>query len=381
MDDPNKIYDNLRQLLTELQKVKDLNNLANEYKVISANLVLSLQDYLNESRKFSGSFNEYLLQNNKSLDATKGVLDKAVNSINQTIRTFGVADGKLDGNVSALNEQLSQVKEQILKLETLYNGCLTLEHQIKEDAESYTLTMVNRIIDENNNLIKTINSLLPKLIEEISVANVPVIESINSFNGKLESIKENSMHTENSIQSYSEQILGKMISLRDLVSQSDEAIINYQKKLLEEHQSISGEVDLLRKELLETNENRFGAINEWNHSFELQIKTVDERICAELINIVSMIEQRGVMLKQYNMQMQDSHKELIGCFDVVSGELENQKLHFEELAQSSVKNNDACMKKHSDKILGGLDSVQKMQKFIMFLLVVIIALAGILIFK
>ena len=210
---------------------------------------------------------------------------------------------------------------------------------------------------------------------------VKINDEHKSLVEKLESIKENSMHTENSIQSYSEQILGKMTSLRDLVSQSDEAIINYQKKLLEEHQSISGEVDLLRKELLETNENRFGAINEWNHSFELQIKTVDERICAELINIVSMIEQRGVMLKQYNMQMQDSHKELIGCFDVVSGKMENQKLHFEELAQSSVKNNDACMKKHSDKILGGLDSVQKMQKFIMFLLVVIIALAGILIFK
>ena len=41
--DPNKVTESLKQLLIELQKVKDLNNLGNDYKPISAIVVWGIQ--------------------------------------------------------------------------------------------------------------------------------------------------------------------------------------------------------------------------------------------------------------------------------------------------------------------------------------------------
>ena len=94
--EPNKVTESLKQLLIELQKVKDLNNMANEYKTISANLVLALQNYLNDNREFSNTFNEYLNQTNKSVKDTNNALEKAVGTINDAIQKMGLADGWFD---------------------------------------------------------------------------------------------------------------------------------------------------------------------------------------------------------------------------------------------------------------------------------------------
>ncbi len=78
MEEQKRVQESLRTLLAELQKVKDLNNLANEYKATTASLILSMQDYLNSSKDFSDSFTTYLAQTNQSVTDVRVVLDDAI---------------------------------------------------------------------------------------------------------------------------------------------------------------------------------------------------------------------------------------------------------------------------------------------------------------
>ena len=175
MEDPQKVYDNLKQLLTELQKVKDLNNLANEYKTISANLVLSLQDYLNDSRAFSDAFNNYLLQTNKSTENTKEALNSAIRSMNNAISTFSIADGTLDSKTQALIGGLKKLEAQATAIENQYNQCLSMKREI--------------------------DTRLSNLKEQISQANNPVIEQLITLETKVETIDRDAKQLEEKIQS------------------------------------------------------------------------------------------------------------------------------------------------------------------------------------
>ena len=123
--EPNKVTESLKQLLIELQKVKDLNNMANEYKTISANLVLALQNYLNDNREFSNTFNEYLNQTNKSVKDTNktqhiGCLAQDLQKICPEIVHEGddgflsIEENKL---VYLLLEEVKQLNKKVKELE------------------------------------------------------------------------------------------------------------------------------------------------------------------------------------------------------------------------------------------------------------------------
>ena len=152
--EPSKVTERLKQLLIELQKVKDLNNMANEYKTISANLVLALQNYLNDNREFSNTFNEYLNQTNKSVKDTNNALEKAVGTINDAIQKMGLADGRINEDMESLSVGLSQLKLQFLNIEDLYKQCLTLEQQIADDFNSAINTATQKITAHNDSSIK-----------------------------------------------------------------------------------------------------------------------------------------------------------------------------------------------------------------------------------
>ena len=159
MEDPKKVYDNLQQLLVELQKVKDLNNLANEYKAISAKLILSLQDYLKDGRAFSDSFNTYLEQTNKCVEETKNSLDGIVNTVNTTVSAFKVADGTIEKKTDNLSEILCQLKQQATLVEGLYGNCMEIEKQVRIDFENMTAKAIDAFSLQSNVVSGRLDSL------------------------------------------------------------------------------------------------------------------------------------------------------------------------------------------------------------------------------
>lgn len=249
MDDPKKVYDNLKQLLTELQKVKDLNNLANEYKTISANLVLSLQDYLNDSRAFSDSFNNYLLQTNKSAEETKEALDNAIQSMNNVISTFGVADGTIERKAEALIDGLNKLEIQASTIESLYDRCISMDQKIKMDIESLVSKATEDVSARNNMLIEKIDTLLSSLKEQISVANNPVIEQVSILDTKIGTIDNNTNQIGTTIQRAHQQISEEIQNISREIEKNHNALTQHQEKLQSEHKKISAQVQSLRNDL------------------------------------------------------------------------------------------------------------------------------------
>ncbi len=249
MDDPKKVYENLMQLLTELQKVKDLNNLANEYKTISANLVLSLQDYLNDSRAFSDSFNNYLLQTNKSVEETKVALDNAIQSINNVITTFGVADGTIDRKTEALIDGLNKLEIQASAIENLYSKCMSMEQKIKIDIESLVSKVTEDASAQNNMLIGKIDTLLSSLKEQISAAYNPLIEQLSTLETEIKNVDSKTEQIGTTIQIGNQQISEGIRNLSGGIEQSSNALIQHQEKLQSEHKEISAQVQSLRNDL------------------------------------------------------------------------------------------------------------------------------------
>lgn len=250
MDDPKKVYDNLKQLLTELQKVKDLNNLANEYKTISANLVLSLQDYLDDSRAFSDSFNNYLLQTNKSTEETKEALDNAIQSMKNVISTFEVADGTMDRKTEALINGLNKLEIQALTIESLYDKCISMDQKIKMDIESLVSRVTEDVSARNNMLIGKVDALLSSLKEQISVANNPVIEQLSTLDTKIGTIDNNTNQIETKIQRIHQQISEEIQNISRGIEQNSNALTQHQDMLQSEHKEISAQVQGLRNDLL-----------------------------------------------------------------------------------------------------------------------------------
>lgn len=249
MDDPKKVYENLKQLLTELQKVKDLNNLANEYKTISANLVLSLQDYLNDSRAFSDSFNNYLLQTNKSTEETKEALDNAIQSMKSSISTFEVVDGTIERKSEALIDGLNKLEIQASTIESLYSKCLSMEQKIKIDIESLVSKATEDVLARNNMLIGKIDALLSNLKEQISVANNPLIEQLSTLEAKVETVGSNTKLIETKIQIGHQQITEGIRNLNGGIEQSSNALTQHQDMLQSEHKEISAQVQSFRNDL------------------------------------------------------------------------------------------------------------------------------------
>ncbi len=249
MDDPKKVYENLKQLLTELQKVKDLNNLANEYKTISANLVLSLQDYLNDSRAFSDSFNNYLLQTNKSAEETKKALDNAIQSMKNVISTFGVADGTIEKKTEALIDGLNKLKIQASTIESLYDRCISMDQKIKMDIESLVSKATEDVSARNNMLIGKIDTLLSSLKEQISAANNPVIEQISTLDTKIGTIDSNTKQIETKVLIGNQQLSEGIRNLSGGIEQSSNALTQHQEMLQSEHKEISAQVQSLRNDL------------------------------------------------------------------------------------------------------------------------------------
>jgi hypothetical protein len=229
--------------------VKDLNNLANEYKTISANLVLSLQDYLNDSRAFSDSFNNYLLQTNKSVEETKVALDNAIQSINNVITTFGVADGTIDRKTEALIDGLNKLEIQASAIENLYSKCMSMEQKIKIDIESLVSKVTEDASAQNNMLIGKIDTLLSSLKEQISAAYNPLIEQLSTLETEIKNVDSKTEQIGTTIQIGNQQISEGIRNLSGGIEQSSNALIQHQEKLQSEHKEISAQVQSLRNDL------------------------------------------------------------------------------------------------------------------------------------
>jgi hypothetical protein len=185
MDEPKKVQESLKQLLLELQKVKNLNNLANEYRTISMDLILSLQDYLKKSNEFSGAFNDYLAQTNQSVQDTKSVLDDVLSSINLTIARFGAVDGSLVEKSVDLQNGLTRLEQHCSHTEDLYKTYQLAASQLKESVEKRLFDATVAFRDGNNDVKQKVESLLTLLSKDIERKNDQLQESITLGDNQL----------------------------------------------------------------------------------------------------------------------------------------------------------------------------------------------------
>jgi len=212
-------------------------------------LVLSLQDYLNDSRAFSDSFNNYLLQTNKSVEETKVALDNAIQSINNVITTFGVADGTIDRKTEALIDGLNKLEIQASAIENLYSKCMSMEQKIKIDIESLVSKVTEDASAQNNMLIGKIDTLLSSLKEQISAAYNPLIEQLSTLETEIKNVDSKTEQIGTNIQIGNQQISEGIRNLSGGIEQSSNALIQHQEKLQGEHKEISAQVQSLRNDL------------------------------------------------------------------------------------------------------------------------------------
>ena len=177
---PTNVNESLRQLLTELQKVKDLNNLANDYKEVAADLTLSLQQYLKESKEFSDAFNDYLVQTNQSVTETKTVVDNAIDVIRNAMKQFNVADDKLDNRMSSLSARIIKLEQQGLFLENLYKSSVAHEQQVKADIETLISKTAKDFSDASTEVVDKVELLLSRIPPELSRSNRILLDALNT---------------------------------------------------------------------------------------------------------------------------------------------------------------------------------------------------------
>ena len=247
--EPNKVTESLKQLLIELQKVKDLNNMANEYKTISANLVLALQNYLNDNREFSNTFNEYLNQTNKSVKDTNNALEKAVGTINDAIHKMGLADGRINEDMESLSVGLSQLKLQSLNIQDLYKQCLTLEQQIADDFNSTINTATQKITAHNDATVKKSESCILNFQEQIKDGNNAIVEQLNCTYDKVNTIIEQNKKLVLQLSSESQSVAKQINEIGNYIARVEDKIIKGQALTRLECQAITTQLNSLRNEL------------------------------------------------------------------------------------------------------------------------------------
>ena len=247
--EPNKVTESLKQLLIELQKVKDLNNMANEYKTISANLVLALQNYLNDNREFSNTFNEYLNQTNKSVKDTNNSLEKAVGTINDAIHKMGLADGRINEDMESLSVGLSQLKLQSLNIQDLYKQCLTLEQQIADDFNSTINTATQKITAHNDATVKKSESCILNFQEQIKDGNNAIVEQLNCTYDKVNTIIEQNKKLVLQLSSESQSVAKQINEIGNYIARVEDKIIKGQAQTRLECQAITTQLNSLRNEL------------------------------------------------------------------------------------------------------------------------------------
>ena len=247
--EPNKVTESLKQLLIELQKVKDLNNMANEYKTISANLVLALQNYLNDNREFSNTFNEYLNQTNKSVKDTNNSLEKAVGTINDAIHKMGLADGRINEDMESLSVGLSQLKLQSLNIQDLYKQCLTLEQQIADDFNSTINTATQKITAHNDATVKKSESCILNFQEQIKDGNNAIVEQLNCTYDKVNTIIEQNKKLVLQLSSESQSFAQQINEIGNYIARVEDKIIKGQALTRLECQAITTQLNSLRNEL------------------------------------------------------------------------------------------------------------------------------------
>ena len=247
--EPNKVTESLKQLLIELQKVKDLNNMANEYKTISANLVLALQNYLNDNREFSNTFNEYLNQTNKSVKDTNNALEKAVGTINDAIQKMGLADGRINEDMESLSVGLSQLKLQSLNIQDLYKQCLTLEQQIADDFNSTINTATQKITAHNDATVKKSESCILNSQEQIKDGNNAIVEQLNCTYDKVNTIIEQNKKLVLQLSKESQSIAQQINEIGNYIARVEDKIIKGQALTRLECQAITTQLNSLRNQL------------------------------------------------------------------------------------------------------------------------------------
>lgn len=285
MEEQKKVQDSLKQLLLELKKVKELNNLANEYKLISSNLILSLQDYLEDGRAFSDAFNNYLSQTNKTVEETKDTLNNAVNSFNELVQTISVADGTIDEKMDAMSVRLSQLEQQASQIECLYNKGIAMEQQVKEDTQSFITDTANTLSNQNNLVIDKIDALISTLKTQISQANQPFIEKLNTFDDKLEVGIEQRKQLNSLIQNDSQQISERISMLNSTIQQNHCVLQQGQVQLQEDSKEISVQINTLHNDLaMQIGQSKNNLISSMN-SNESSMRQHANRISGMIANV------------------------------------------------------------------------------------------------
>lgn len=284
--DPNKVTESLKQLLIELQKVKDLNNMANEYKTISANLVLALQNYLNDNREFSNSFNEYLNHTNESVKETNNALEKAVGTINNAIQKMGLADSRINDEMNRLSEGLSQLKLQFLNIENLYKQCLTLGQQITDDFSSAINTATQKITANNDAVVKKTESCILNFTEQIKDSNNSIVEQLNSTYNKVNTIIEQNKNLVVQLSKEGHDVSQQLDEIGKYIARVEEKIDKGQEQVLMEYRAIRAQLESLHDDFtnsLTQTKNEFVKIENANH---LDLKN----------NIMQLYKKTGISL-------------------------------------------------------------------------------------
>ena len=181
MEEQKRVQESLRTLLAELQKVKDLNNLANEYKATTASLILSMQNYLNSSKDFSDSFTTYLAQTNQSVTDVRAVLDDA-------IKQLQTADSAAGNKLVNVMNGISQMELHISNVEGMYNKCVALEQHIREKTElAFTEMRVSmeKLADEEEKNEKKLEAVRQELCERMEEVKKKLSETHNEANQRL----------------------------------------------------------------------------------------------------------------------------------------------------------------------------------------------------
>jgi hypothetical protein len=240
MEEQKHVQESLRVLLAELQKVKDLNNLANQYKLMVANLLTAIQDYLNNNKDFSESFTSQLQQTYQSLKDTKITLEQTHQSLNETQTTLEQTLAKATDDIE---KQLSEVRSQNEELHTHVNKELayfaTLLTQVQSTMESNQTTQ-NLKIDQ-------LTSQGRDITERLTTVEKTTETTLTEKSKELvESVDEAKLQTSKDLALLSKRIQGTQQTLEQQGQQTAEAIQRCEKTLNETN-----------KEYLAQNERNF----------------------------------------------------------------------------------------------------------------------------
>lgn len=197
----------LKELLGELRKVKDLNNMANEYKAVAAKLAVALDTLITEGKSV----------NEDNREATRTFLEH----LNKADASYQSRGKEIGATLGALNDSAGKVSE-------LHKNIGDIARQLKFDT-----TDMRHVAGEVRDMAAEIDKRMTSELEQVKSGMTTINSGLSSIDGKSQTLRNDLAKTTDCINRIEERLCSLEANILGRIDKCCAALSSGSKETLE----------------------------------------------------------------------------------------------------------------------------------------------------